>query len=428
MINRLRRFLPQSHFGRNVAVLMSGTIFAQAIPILISPILTRLYSPDSFGSFALFISIATLLSMVATGKYDFAVMVAKEDPDARTLVVLVVLLSVVFSVGLWLVGLYWGQDLFSLLNTTVPYDPLWVGLLPMTVMILAMYQASYVYINRCGAYKCISLSQGGQAIVTSAANIGLGWTRDSYYYLIVSKLLGLLSSIVILQSAFGSVRAFIAPVSWPSLWGLARRYVNFPKLSLPADMLSQVAADLPIYMLIALYGDASAGLYALSLRVVGVPLTIIGSAVQNVFRQEAAAYYSQHGECQRIYIRTFKVLAGLSLFPFLALGLLAVPLFGFIFGEQWVAAGEMTQIMIIMYYFKFIAGPLSYMYFIAEQQKEDLYLHVYIVLSSFILIYLGHVYYHNVIYSLAFYALNYTGIYLYVLVRCYQFSKGNGKK
>lgn len=428
MIPLLRRLLPQSRFGRNVAILMSGTVFAQAIPILTSPILTRLYSPDSFGAFALFISVATLCAMVATGKYDFAVMVTKEDQDARALVLLVLLLSMLFSGSLLFIGVIWGQYLFSLLHTSFSYDSFWVIGLPVTVMVLAIYQVFYVYTNRCSAYKRISFSQAAQAVVTAVANIGLGLTKDLHYYLIGSKLLGLFTSILILQATLGrSMRTFFTRQHWDALPVLARRYINFPKLSLPADMLSQVAADLPVYMLITLYGDASAGLYALSLRVVGAPLTIIGAAVQNVFRQEAAAHYSQHGECRQIYLRTFKVLAGLALVPFLLLGLLAAPLFGFIFGAQWVAAGEMTQVMIIMYYFKFVASPLSYMYFIVERQKEDLYLHFYIVLSGFSCIYLGAYLYHDVLYSLAFYAVNYAGIYLYIVLRGYQFARGHCK-
>jgi len=42
----------QSKFTRNVLTLMTGTAIAQAIPVAISPILTRLYS---WGVLALFV-------------------------------------------------------------------------------------------------------------------------------------------------------------------------------------------------------------------------------------------------------------------------------------------------------------------------------------------------------------------------------------
>ena len=53
MINKLK---PKSEFAKNVLTLMTGTTIAQAIPIAISPILTRLYTPEDFGVFNLMIN------------------------------------------------------------------------------------------------------------------------------------------------------------------------------------------------------------------------------------------------------------------------------------------------------------------------------------------------------------------------------------
>ena len=59
MIQRLK---PKSEFSRNVLTLMTGTTIAQAIPIAISPILTRIYSPEDFGLLALFLAVFSILS------------------------------------------------------------------------------------------------------------------------------------------------------------------------------------------------------------------------------------------------------------------------------------------------------------------------------------------------------------------------------
>ena len=49
MLNKLKL---KSEFSRNVLTLMRGTTIAQAIPIAISPILTRIYTPKYFTSFS----------------------------------------------------------------------------------------------------------------------------------------------------------------------------------------------------------------------------------------------------------------------------------------------------------------------------------------------------------------------------------------
>ncbi len=70
MINKLK---PKSEFSRNVLTLMAGTTIAQAIPIGISPILTRLYTPSDFGVYALFLSIATIFGSIANGRYELKI-------------------------------------------------------------------------------------------------------------------------------------------------------------------------------------------------------------------------------------------------------------------------------------------------------------------------------------------------------------------
>ncbi len=70
MIHRLK---PKSEFSRNVLTLITGTSIAQAIPIAISPILTRLYTPEDFGVLALYIAIFSIISVIATLRYEFGV-------------------------------------------------------------------------------------------------------------------------------------------------------------------------------------------------------------------------------------------------------------------------------------------------------------------------------------------------------------------
>lgn len=78
-----QKFLPRSPYARNVITLMTGTGLAQAIPVAISPILTRLYSPEDFGVFALYLATVSIVSVLVTGRYELAIFPPKRDRDAR---------------------------------------------------------------------------------------------------------------------------------------------------------------------------------------------------------------------------------------------------------------------------------------------------------------------------------------------------------
>ena len=93
MINKLK---PKSEFSRNVLTLMTGTTIAQAIPIAISPILTRIYTPEDFGILALFVAISTIFGSIANGRYELAIMLPKKDEDAINIFALGFIVNVGF--------------------------------------------------------------------------------------------------------------------------------------------------------------------------------------------------------------------------------------------------------------------------------------------------------------------------------------------
>ena len=88
----IKKLKPKSEFSRNVLTLMTGTTIAQAIPIAISPILTRIYTPEDFGVFALYMAIAAIISVVSTGRYEMAIMLPKRNEDVNAIVKLILIL------------------------------------------------------------------------------------------------------------------------------------------------------------------------------------------------------------------------------------------------------------------------------------------------------------------------------------------------
>ena len=82
----LQRFKLKSEFSKNVLTLMTGTTIAQTIPVAISPILTRIYTPEDFGIFAIYLAITAILGNIVSGRYELAIMIPKKDEDAINLI------------------------------------------------------------------------------------------------------------------------------------------------------------------------------------------------------------------------------------------------------------------------------------------------------------------------------------------------------
>jgi O-antigen/teichoic acid export membrane protein len=95
----------KSEFSRNVFTLVSGTAIAQFISIAASLIISRLYTPDDFGVFTIFISIASLISLLLAGRYELAINLPKSDNEGLNVLGLSIKLNLIISFFLFILSL-----------------------------------------------------------------------------------------------------------------------------------------------------------------------------------------------------------------------------------------------------------------------------------------------------------------------------------
>ena len=121
----------------------------------------------------------------------------------------------------------------------------------------------------------------------------------------------------------------------------------------------------------------------------GLPIQLISSSISSIFREKAIKDYFEFGNCLHIFRKTAFSLILFSLIPLTIVLLFGPFLFSFVFGSKWHDAGVFAQILSPMYFFNFIVSPLTYTYYIAQKQKEDLVLHILFLISAGIVFYLG---------------------------------------
>jgi O-antigen/teichoic acid export membrane protein len=121
--------------------------------------------------------------------------------------------------------------------------------------------------------------------------------------------------------------------------------------------------------------------------VLGTPLTFIGSAFKDVFRQRATEEYRSNGNCFSIYKKTVLTLTAISIVPFIILFISAPFLFSIVFGQEWYAAGQYTRILCAAYYINFISMSTSGLFIIVEKQKlEMIWQNIFLILTVVALI------------------------------------------
>ena len=174
-----------------------------------------------------------------------------------------------------------------------------------------------------------------------------------------------------------------------SLKRLAKEYSKFPRYSLPSDFVNYLSQQLPALMMSRFFGSTVVGHFAFSQKILGMPLNLMSQSVCDVFKQRASSDFNTYGNCRQIFNRTFKALTVLSIAPSIVIILFAPLIFKVVFGSEWEQAGQYTRYLSILYFFRFIVSPLSYVFYIANRQDADLIWQVCLLISTFCSMLLG---------------------------------------
>lgn len=389
----MRRIFPKSEFVRNVLTLMTGTTIAQIIPIAVSPILTRLYSPEQFGVFALYVSIATILSSVATGRYELAILLPKNDSQALNILALSILISFV-TCGLTLgITLIFNAQISELLNT--PELTNWLYLASVTVLLTGIYQSLHYWNNREKNYVYLSASKVIQSSTTSLFNVAMGLLKYGVNGLIIGTIVGLLlATFVLANNTIKQNYNFFAGIKLIKIYALARRYINFLKFSTVSALFNNLSnVGLPI--IIGLFFDnVVVGLYYFAFRIIKLPLKLIFNSLSQVYFQKAAQLFKTNKMELLKFTHKIQIRIAIFVIPFLIITSIIAPyVFDFVFGSEWAAAGEYVKYFAIFIFFNSIYSPVSAIGAILNKQLVMLLFNVSLVFSQAAIMYFVSQYY-----------------------------------
>lgn len=379
----LKKIIPKSQFVRNIVILMTGTGIAQAIPISLSPILTRMFSPEDFGLFALYTGLSTFLLVFATGKYELAIMLPVKDSDALDIVKLVSLIVSFISFLTFMIVFFFNKEICSVLGNKEIEE--WLYFLPLTVFVTGIYQSLNYWFNRKRDFKRLAKNRVIQSTSTGGSQLLFGFQGLSGIGLLFGSLIGQLVTVIglfikILKEESKNLFSF----NWKNMKINFVKFGDFPKYELPSNLLNVGATHAPNVLFTALFSSNYSGFYYLTQRVLQAPLTLISTSVLDVFKEEAARQYRETGDAKNIFIKTFKWLLYTSLIPSIILYFFVEDLFVFFFGSEWIIAGVYAKILLPSLTIKFLANPLSFMIYIAEKQKLNLIIMIFLVSGIFV--------------------------------------------
>lgn len=349
--------------------LMTGSIIAQAIPIAISPILTRIYTPEDFGTFALYMSVASIFATFATLRYDAAIMLPKKDEDATNMLFLSLVISFTVTLVSFLIILLFNREIVSFLGD--PSLSNWLYVIPLSVLFTGLYQSFSYWNNRKKHYKSLAVSRVTQSAMTGTTNLGMGFGGFGASGLIVAGMAGQAAATSVLgRLIWRNDREMFGYVDKLKIFALMKKYKKFPLLNLPNALVDSFRMS-GINMLIAKYfATATLGQFSLAWKMVQVPIVLVGGALAQVFFQKVASV--KMSDLYDIVIKYIKKSSLVAAPIFLLVYLFSKDIFGFVFGENWTLAGEAASVMAPWLFINFVSSPLVSVMLVLNKQEQIL--------------------------------------------------------
>ncbi len=369
---------------QNSLILIIGTVVSQLITVISMPVLSRIYDPEKFGLYAVFLGLSTIISVMVTLRYETAIMLPKNNEQAVSLLALSIELVFVTTL-LILVGLFFILTFFPEVEFVKSLNN-WLLFTALLGACIAISNILMVWFSRKKQFKVIAAVKIFQAVLIFILSVFFGYLKFKdgllYGHLIA---LFIVSSIILYKSfnfnMFSQIKNFVS---------IAREHINAPKFLLPSALLDVGTQQLPVFLITSWFGTELAGQFSMSWRVLIMPMAFIGVSVGQVFYQRFAESWPNKNESLNFLKKTWKMLFFIGIVPSLILFFFGEPIFSIVLGEKWSFAGKIAENMSPILLAMLVSSPTSSAFLVLGLQKFTLFFGSAFLIYRTLAIYIGY--------------------------------------
>ncbi|MFM7023844.1 MAG: lipopolysaccharide biosynthesis protein [Flavobacteriales bacterium] len=383
----LKQLFSKSEFTKNTFTLIIGTVIAQSIPLLLHPVLRRIYAPEDFGAMSVYLSIFSMLTIVLSLRYEATIVLPKNNNEAANILGLTFVVNISITLVAFLTVLLFKEEIAELLNFPEKYSA-YLYFLPLGASLFALYQSINFWLIRQKAFKASTSNKIIRRVVEGATQLGLGLLKIPGG-LISGDIVGNLANVIagIRQSLKKVVtdndKTYYLTGPIKNTWTLERfitkkkmayafkRYIEYPKYNVIPTLLSTAATTLPFLFINKMYGPDTLGYIDLSRLVLSIPLIFISATISQVFFQQTTEKkhlgQSIHKDCMNI----LHILLAITAMEIIIIFTFGTDLFAFVFSEKYALSGDYAKILMLSFILNFIGSTFSSIFITFEKIKYN---------------------------------------------------------
>ena len=331
---------PTADMRRSTSTIMVGTLAGNGVAWLLNFALARIFTEETFGIAAVLIAVASIFIGVSTLRLEVLSQRVTDDDEAR------LLLSAGLSLSLW-----WGVGLTAAAGIAVGLGAAayWLAL-GLMVALGSLQLVGAASLTRRRAYGRLTWANLQQAAGMSVLQVGFGLLSAGVF----SLLAGFAAARLVWLPMLRGARPVLRP--WRALSEAHRR---FGLVAGSSALVNALAGQASVLLVGIFYTAADTGVYAMAVRVLGVPLAVLSQAVAAAAIGEIGALVRAGAPWYPTVRRTVLGLTGIGAVVCGAAFLLAEPLAPFLFGGKFDGAGQVIAILAVGSWLQFAVSPFS---------------------------------------------------------------------
>ena len=360
-------------FAGNAMMLVSGVGAVQVFGILASPIISRLFSPEAFGTAAVITYCIAMLKWISCLRYEVAIVLPEKDEDAAPLVtlcsIILVFVILALSIATWLVA----PQILTWLNVSelIPYR--WV--IPVSVFFFGLRFISRNWNTR---HKRFSLVAGERLMTGIPSPLitmvgGLSGFQSGSSLILLRLIAGIIAPIFMFWKMIkDNGRFIVANSNLAGMINAAKRYKKFPLIDSWSVLLHSASFRIATLLIIAYFDKGVGGHYSKALRLLYMPITLIGRSLSQVFFQKSAALIAKGRNINDLVESVVNRMISVGILIFGLIAIVGPDVFNVYLGTRWTESGIFARIVSPWLFMVLIFVPVRSLYGSLEKQGAKL--------------------------------------------------------
>ncbi len=346
---------------KDAAKISIGTIIGQLASIISLPILTRIYGAEIIGIWATIFAISSIINTFSDFGLIQSIMLESKETVAKlyqTVITVIFILSAAAVVFVWIycvfIMRYETEQALTIILFSIVY-----------AVTYQLVQVEYTLLNRDGNYPILMKNPIVNQLTASLTALVLGLIGFKQYGYFIGITAGQILTLIHMKRHIPYKFRFCG---LSQIIQTIKEHKHFAKYQMPVNLTLQARDQVPNLLINSFFGAEILGYYAISQKLLNIPITFIGQALGRVFYQRCANMRREGQDIAQFFYRNLKRAIIVAAIPMILIGAYGDAAIVMFFGREYEIAGIIVRIIVFRSFFTFVSAATRSIDIILDKQ------------------------------------------------------------